>query len=286
MTEHEHWDIEIKPKTNWFRFNLREVWAYRDLISQFVRRDIVAVYKQTLLGPVWFLIQPILTTVVFTFIFGRIAKLAPGQVPDVLFYMAGIIPWTYFSECLIKTSTTFTGNASIYGKVYFPRLVIPISVVFSSLAKFGVQMILFLGTYLYYVLFMDYQPVANATLFLFPLVILLMGGLGLSLGIFISSLTTKYRDLGFLVAFGVDLLKFASTLVFPFSIIMSQTQKTIIGLNPMTSVIETFRYGFLGEKAAVFSWEALAYSTSFMGIMFVVAVLIFNRVEKSFMDTV
>jgi lipopolysaccharide transport system permease protein len=281
----ENWDLIIQPHQRFFALNLREVWRYRDLVMQFVRRDIVAVYKQTLLGPVWFVMQPILTTIVFTFVFGNLAGLAPDNVPTVLFYMSGIIPWNYFSECLIKTSNTFTGNASIYGKVYFPRLVIPISVVISNMAKLGIQMILLAAVWVYYYQTGEYNMHISGAIFLLPLIIIIMAGLGLSLGILISSLTTKYRDFSFLVAFGVELLKFASTLIFPLVLIKNSTYRTLIYANPMTSVIETFRYALMG-KAAEFNPSAILYSGVFVVVVFVFSALLFNRVEKSFMDTV
>jgi lipopolysaccharide transport system permease protein len=283
--KNKKWDLIIKPHTHWLDLNLKEVWRYRDLVAQFVRRDIVAVYKQTLLGPVWFVVQPILTTVVFTFVFGSLAGLGPKDVPAVLFYMAGIIPWNYFNECLMKTSSTFTGNASIYGKVYFPRLVIPFSVVISNLAKFAVQMVLLLAVWLYYYFQGNYEFNITGYILLLPVVILIMAGLGLSMGILISSLTTKYRDLSFLVAFGVELLKFASTLVFPLFLIKNETYRMVIWANPMTSVIETFRFALMGKGAEI-NMYALSYSAGFMVIVFFLAALLFNRVEKSFMDTV
>jgi lipopolysaccharide transport system permease protein len=281
----QNWDLIIKPRRGLFELNLKEVWRYRDLIAQFVRRDIVAVYKQTLLGPVWFVVQPILTTIVFTFVFGNLAGLAPGNVPAVLFYMAGIIPWNYFSECLVKTSTTFTGNAGIYGKVYFPRLVIPISVVISNMAKLGIQMIILLLVWIYYFNNGQYDFQVSSAIWLLPVAIIIMAGLGLSLGILVSSLTTKYRDFSFLVSFGVELLKFASTLVFPLSIIKNDLYRNIIWANPMTPVIETFRYALMG-KGAEFSPMALLYSATFMVVVFLFSALLFNKVEKSFMDTV
>ncbi|MFN9108788.1 MAG: ABC transporter permease [Bacteroidota bacterium] len=281
----ENWDLIIRPHQRFFDLNLREVWRYRDLVMQFVRRDIVAVYKQTLLGPVWFIVQPILTTIVFTFVFGNLAGLAPDNVPAALFYMSGIIPWNYFSECLIKTSTTFTGNASIYGKVYFPRLVMPFSVVISNMAKLGIQLVILAMVWLYYYLKGGYDFQLSAVLMLLPVVIIIMAGLGLSLGILISSLTTKYRDFAFLVVFGVELLKFASTLIFPLILIKNETYRTIIYANPMTSIIETFRFALMG-KGAEFNPMALLYSGIFMVVVFLFSALLFNRVEKSFMDTV
>jgi lipopolysaccharide transport system permease protein len=279
------WDLIIRPHARWLDLNLKEVWRYRDLVLQFVRRDIVAVYKQTMLGPVWFVVQPILTTIVFTFVFGTLAGLGPKDVPSVLFYMSGIIPWNYFNECLMKTSSTFTGNASIYGKVYFPRLVIPISVVISNLAKFGIQLILLVMVWIYYYLQGNYSFNISAYILILPLVILIMAGLGLSMGILISSLTTKYRDLSFLVAFGVELLKFASTLVFPLYLIQNETYRMVIWANPMTSVIETFRFAIMGKGAEV-NIAALGYSAGLTVVIFLLAALLFNKVEKTFMDTV
>lgn len=281
----ENWDLIIRPHQRFFDLNLREVWRYRDLVLQFVRRDIVAVYKQTLLGPVWFIVQPVLTTVVFTFVFGNLAGLAPKNLPAVLFYMSGIIPWSYFSDSLIKTSSTFTGNAGIYGKVYFPRLVIPISVVISNMAKFVIQMVILAGIWVYYWISGDYGLKLNAHMLLIPFVLVLMAGLGLSMGILISSVTTKYRDLSFLVGFGVDLLKFASTLIFPLAIVTNEFHRSIIWANPMTPVIETFRYALLGQGAEM-SFFALGYSFLFMIIIFFFSALLFNKVEKTFMDTV
>jgi lipopolysaccharide transport system permease protein len=281
----ENWDLIIRPHQRFFQLNLREVWNYRDLVMQFVRRDVVAVYKQTLLGPVWFVVQPILTTIVFTFVFGNLAGLAPDNVPTVLFYMSGIIPWNYFSECLIKTSNTFTGNASIYGKVYFPRLVIPFSVVISNMAKLGIQLLILAGVWFYYYRTGEYDMHISGAILLLPLIIVIMAGLGLSLGILISSLTTKYRDFNFLVAFGVELLKFGSTLIFPLALIKNETYRTIIYSNPMTSVIETFRFALMG-KGAEFNPTAILYSAVFMVVVFLFSALLFNRVEKSFMDTV
>ena len=216
--EEKHWDLIIQPKTKWYDLRLREILRYKDLLLLFVRRDFVALYKQTILGPIWFFIQPIITTITFTIIFGNLAQISTDAVPPILFYLAGITLWNYFSETLTKTSETFTANANIFGKVYFPRMIVPLSVVVSNLLKLGVQLLLFLGVWLYFVVKSD-QVQPTWAISLLPLLILLMGFLGLGFGIIISSLTTKYRDLKFLVVFGVQLLMYATPIVYPLSIV-------------------------------------------------------------------
>jgi len=283
MKEKEHWDLIVKPQNNWYDIDLASIWRYRDLLMLLVRRDFVSVYKQTILGPIWFFIQPIITTLTFTVIFGNLAKISTDGIPSVVFYLAGITLWSYFADCLDKTSNTFIANASIFGKVYFPRLIVPLSILVSNLYKLGIQLFLFLIFWTYYQ--------ANGNLFtpqwnlfwLLPFIIILMAGLGLGFGILISSLTTKYRDLRFLISFGIQLLMYASPIVYPISIV-PQTYKWYLLLNPISSVIESFKYVFLGS--GYFSWYALSYSVSFMIVLLLLAVVIFNKVEKSFMDTV
>lgn len=276
------WDIEIKPKTKVLSLNFSELWHYRDLIRMFVKRDFSTVYKQTILGPVWFFIQPILTTIMFTVVFGNIANISTDGTPKILFYLAGITLWNYFSDCLVTTSDTFIKNAHIFGKVYFPRLAVPLSVVISNLMKFGVQLLLFVVVYIYY-LSTNAAIAPNWTLLLLPLLILDMAILGLGAGMIISALTTKYRDLRFLVAFGIQLLMYATPVIYPLSSI-GPKYKWIMELNPMTPIIETFKYGFIG--AGTFSWFALLQSFIVSVVLFVVGTLIFNRVEKTFMDNV
>jgi lipopolysaccharide transport system permease protein len=278
----EKWDYEIKPKSRLFELNLHDVWHHRDLILMFVKRDFTSVYKQTLLGPLWFFIQPLLTTIIFTIVFGRIAKIPTDGIPPTLFYLAGITIWNYFSDCLQGTSDTFIKNAAIFGKVYFPRLTTPISIVISNLFKFGVQMVLFLSFYFYYI--SKSAPIhANTALFLLPLLVLDMALIGLGAGMIISALTTKYRDLRFLVAFGVQLLMYATTVIYPLSAIPLK-YRWLVELNPMTSIIETFKYGFLG--AGTFSASSLVLSGAVSVVIFLLGVLTFNKVEKTFMDTV
>ncbi|MEO8665962.1 MAG: ABC transporter permease [Ignavibacteria bacterium] len=281
-TSDPEWTLEIKPVSGWFNFHLKDVWRYRDLLMMFVRRDFVAVYKQTILGPFWFFLQPILTTITFTVVFGNIAKIPTDGVPPVLFYMTGIVCWSYFSECLTRTSSTFVANANIFGKVYFPRLVTPISNIISLLIKFAIQLLLLVIFLVYFKLNgSDVKP--NIYILLTPYLIFLMAGLGLGFGIIVSSLTTKYRDLTFLVSFGVQLLMYATPVIYPLSV-LPEKYKWIVMANPMTAIVETFRFAFLG--AGTFSPENLIYSTVFMLVILSMGIVVFNRVEKTFMDTV
>lgn len=283
MQQEEHWDLVIKPKNKWYQLDLLAIWKYRDLLMLLVRRDFVALYKQTILGPLWFFIQPVITTITFTIIFGNLAKISTDQMPPLLFYMSGITLWTYFSDCLTKTSNTFVSNASVFGKVYFPRLVVPISVLISNLIKLAIQVLLFLIVWVYYLNTNDSIHPQWQWLWLFPVLIFLMAGLGLGLGILISSLTTKYRDFTFLISFGVQLLMYASPIVYPISIV-SDKYRFWIMLNPISSIIESFKYIFLGS--GYFSLYELAYSFVFMLVVLMLSVIVFNKVERTFMDTV
>jgi lipopolysaccharide transport system permease protein len=282
-TSQENW--EIAPKNNLFDLKLFELWAYRDLLILLVRRDFVSFYKQTVLGPLWFFIQPLFTTIIFTFIFGDLAKISTDDLPKPLFYMAGITAWNYFADCLTKTSTVFKDNASIFGKVYFPRLIMPLSIVLSNLVRFGVQMILFLIFMLYFY-FTDQHFEITWAILLFPYIILLMALLGLGTGMIISAATTKYRDLAFLVGFGVQLLMYATTVAYPLSTALKEYPKYswIIEFNPMTPIIETFRYGFLGNGS--FTWLSLGYASVVTFVILIIGTIVFNKVEKTFIDTV
>ena len=277
---------EIKPKRRVLDINIGEVWDYRDLLFLFVKRDFVSTYKQTILGPVWFFIQPIFTTLIFSVIFGRLAELPTDGIPPFLFYLAGITCWGYFSECLTKTSNTFVSNSGLFGKVYFPRLILPLSTVSSNLLKFGVQFLLFILCMLYYVFFKGLSIEMNYLVLLMPLLILMMGGLGLGLGLIVSSMTTKYRDLQFLIVFGVQLFMYATPVVYPLSLAKEKLgdYDWVASLNPMTSIIETFKYSFLGK--GTFNWGDLGYSAGFIVVVLVIGVITFNKVERSFMDTV
>jgi len=281
----EHWDMEITPKNNLFDLRLKDVWHYRDLLLLFVRRDFVSFYKQTILGPLWFFIQPIFTTIIFTFIFGNLAGISTDGLPQPLFYMAGITAWNYFADCLTKTSTVFKDNANIFGKVYFPRLIMPLSIVVSNLVRFGVQLLLFIIMIVYYLIIgKHFGP--NWYILLFPVIVLLMACLGLGLGMIISAMTTKYRDLAFLVTFGVQLLMYATTVIYPLSTAVEKypAYAWIIQYNPMTPLIETFRYGFLGSGS--FSWVSLGYCAGITALIILLGIVVFNKVEKSFVDTI
>jgi lipopolysaccharide transport system permease protein len=284
VKEEEQWTIEAKSSL--FDLKLHEVWAYRDLLVLLVRRDFVSFYKQTILGPLWFFIQPIFTTITFTFIFGKLANIKTDNLPQPLFYMAGIITWGYFSECLTKTSNTFRDNSAIFGKVYFPRLIIPLSTVVSNLVRFSVQLMLFLILAAYYISFTKENIQPNWAIVLFPILVILMALLGLGAGMIISAMTTKYRDLSFLVSFGIQLLMYGTTVIMP----LSEAEKTapnyswIMKFNPMTSIIETFRYGFLGTGS--FSWESLGYTAGVTLVLLTVGIIVFNKVERNFVDNV
>lgn len=277
----ENWTIE--PQRSLFDLRLGELWRYRDLVMLFVRRDFVAVYKQTILGPLWYLIQPLLTTLTFTFIFGRVASLPTDGLPQFLFYMSGTVVWSYFAACLTKTSETFVQNASLFGKVYFPRLAVPVSILISNLITFLIQFGLFLVFVVYFALRGTPIQFNGFWIALSPLLILMMAGLGLGFGVIISSLTTKYRDLRFLVTFGVQLLMYATPVIYPVSSIPERFQWVILA-NPMTPIVEAFRYAFLG--AGTVDLGHLLYSFVFMLAVVFLGSVIFNRVEQTFMDTV
>jgi lipopolysaccharide transport system permease protein len=280
---HEEWDMVIESKHSLFDLHLRDVWRYRDLLTLLVRRDFVSLYKQTILGPIWFFIQPLLTTLTFLIVFGKLAKIETGQTPQPLFYLSGIVLWTYFSECLVKTSTVFKDNTNIFGKVYFPRLIVPLSIVVSNLIKLGVQSLLFVLMLLYYIFFQDYTVEVTPYLLLLPVMILLMAMLGLSLGMIISSLTTKYRDLAFLVAFGVQLLMYATPIIYPLSN-LSDKALNILKWNPMAPIVEGVRMGLFNE--GYFNFGYLGYAVAVSTVLLSFAVIVFNKVEKSFIDTI
>ena len=278
----EQWTSVIRPVSGWFDLHLSDIWRYRDLIMLFVRRDFVAVYKQTILGPLWFLIQPVFTTLVFTVIFGQVAKIPTDGLPQPLFYLSGIVGWNYFSGCLSKTSNTFAGNAHIFGKVWFPRLAVPISVVISNLITFGIQFALFLCVYAYFYL-RGAAVAVSPLIVLFPLLILQMAALGLGFGIIVSSLTTKYRDLAQLVGFGVQLWMYATPIVYPVSQVPAKYQ-WLVALNPMAPVIEAFRRAFLGVGTVNALQTGMSIVTTLL-VLFA-GIVLFSRIEKSFMDTV
>ena len=279
----KEWTMIIRPQEKLWKVNLKEIWDYHDLIELFVRRNVVVVYKQTVLGALWYLIQPVLTVIMNMVVFGGIAHMSTDGVPQALFYLAGNVCWFYFSDCLNQTSSTFVANQGIFGKVYFPRMVVPISTVISNLLRFGIQVGLFIVVYLYF-LFNGTDVCPNWAMLTLPLLIVMMAGLGLGFGILISSMTTKYRDFTILFSFVVSLWMYATPIVYPFSMVTDETLRTIIILNPMTSIIEAFKYATLGQ--GYFSWGALGYSFAFMSILLVWGIVIFNKVQRSFMDTV
>jgi lipopolysaccharide transport system permease protein len=281
--QENNWDMVIQPQRSLLDLRLGELWRYKDLVMLFVRRDFVSVYKQTILGPLWYLIQPLLTTITFTVIFGNIASLPTDGLPQFLFYMSGTVVWSYFASCLTKTSETFVQNANLFGKVYFPRLAVPVSILFSNLITFLIQFAMFLIFVLYFILRGTDIQVNWLWIALSPILMLMMAGLGLGFGIIISSLTTKYRDLRFLVTFGVSLLMYATPVIYPASSIPARFQ-WVIQANPMTSVIEAFRFAFLG--AGTVDVNHLLYSFGFMLVVVIIGSIIFNRVEQTFMDTV
>jgi lipopolysaccharide transport system permease protein len=282
LNDSEVWTTIIKPKNKLLQVDLKEIWQYRDLLSMFVRRDIVTQYKQTILGPAWYFIQPALTTIMYMVVFGGVAKISTDGLPQPLFYLAGIVCWQYFADCLNKTSSTFTANQAIFGKVYFPRLIMPLANVTSNLVRMGIQFMLFMAVYFYY-LIMRADVAPNIYAILIPVLILMLAGLSLGFGIIISSLTTKYRDLTILFTFVVQLWMYATPVIYPLSTMSPKMQK-IMSLNPVTSIVETFKYGTLG--VGTFSWFSLGYSFVFMLVLLGVGIIVFNKVQRSFMDTV
>jgi lipopolysaccharide transport system permease protein len=281
-SNNNQWTTIIKPHYGWLSVNIKDIWRYRDLIFLFVRRDFIASYKQTILGPFWFLIQPLFTTIAFTVVFGRIANIPTDGLPGFLFYMAGTVTWNYFANCLTKTSDTFMANAGLFGKVYFPRLTVPISVVITNLFTYGIQLFMFLGFLLYFYLAGSaVRP--NLWILITPFLILEMAFLGLGVGILISSMTTKYRDLSYAVSFGVSLWMYATPIVYPVSQI-PERWLWIYVMNPMASIVETFRYAFLG--AGQLNVYNLMISFAITMALLCVGIILFSRIEKTFMDTV
>jgi lipopolysaccharide transport system permease protein len=278
------WTTEIRPKEKLLSVDFREIWRYRDLMMLFVKRNIITQYKQTVLGPLWYIIQPMMTTVMYMVVFGGIAKISTDGLPQPLFYLAGISFWQYFADCLNKTSNTFVSNSAIFGKVYFPRLVTPLSDVISNLVRFGIQFALFLIVYAYYALFTDVQIHTNWYALMLPILVAMLAGLALGFGILFSSMTTKYRDLQLLLGFFVSLWMYATPVIYPLSTINNETLRLVMQLNPLTGIVEFFKYGMLG--VGNHEWWMLGYSFAFMVVLLAVGIVVFNKVQKSFMDTV
>jgi lipopolysaccharide transport system permease protein len=285
VDKEESWTLVIRPKGSSFSLNLKELWKYKDLLEMYIKREIVTYYKQTILGPLWFFIQPIFTTIVFMFVFGGLAGIPTDGLPKPLFYLAGITLWNYFSDSLTRTSDTFISNQAIFGKVYFPRLIAPLSITITGLIKMFIQFFMFMIVYIWFII-KGSHVAPNKYALLLPLLIIVLAGLSLGFGIIISSLTTKYRDLKFLLTFAVQLWMYATPVIYPLSVMQGKFERYvwIIQANPLTSILETFKFGFLGQ--GTFSWYSLGYSSLFSMIILFLGILIFNRVEKSFMDNI
>ncbi len=285
LENNEHWDMVLLPKAGLFDINISEIWHYRDLLVLFVKRDFVAQFKQTILGPVWHFVQPIFTTIIFLMVFGKIANIPTDDIqPKFLFYMSGITIWNYFANCLNATSNTFVSNASIFGKVYFPRLVLPLSVVISNIVKFSIQFFLLAIMILVCFFFKGAPLYFSFTWLLIPLLVLLMAAFGFGLGIIISSLTTKYRDFNILIGFAVQLLMYATPIAYPVSFLRGKSYASWVQWNPLSPIVEAFRYSVFGHGS--FTFVSLGYSAVFILITLFVGLILFSKVERSFMDTV
>jgi len=284
-TKDDIWLYEISSKRQLINLNFKEIWRYRDLLWLFVKRDIVTVYKQTVLGPLWFFIQPLFTSLIFTLVFNNIANISTGDIPSFLFNLTGITAWNYFKTCLTGTSNTFRSNQNIFGKVYFPRVIIPLSVIFSNLVKFGIQLLILIAFYVYY-LAIGHDITPNLKLLLFPVYVIMMALLGLGSGMIISSFTTKYRDLNMLVSFAVQLLMYVSAVPFPMSEIREKQPQYawLLEYNPIAQIVEGFRYTVL--DTGIFTWFGFIYALTFSLVIFLIGLIIFNRTEKTFIDTV
>ena len=280
------WLYEITPKRKLIDLNFKEIWRYRDLLILFVKRDITTVYKQTILGPLWYFIQPLFTSVIFTLVFNNIANIPTGNIPPFLFNLAGITAWNYFAQCLTGSSNTFRSNAGLFGKVYFPRVIMPMSITISNLMKFGIQLLILIGFYLYFVFIEGYDINPNSNLFLLPVYIFMIATLGLGLGMIISAFTTKYRDLTVLVGFATSLLIYISAVPYPLSEAVEQLGNYgwVVEYNPLTYIIEGFRYMLL--DTGIFSWASFGYTFLISVVVFLVGLIVFNRTEKNFIDTV
>lgn len=282
MSNNEHWDLVIKPKSNWLDINFADLWRYRDLILLFVKRDFVALYKQTILGPIWHIIQPLFTTFLYAVVFGEIANLKTDGSPRPLFYLSGIIMWNFFSGCLLNTANTFIANAGIFGKIYFPRLVIPISTVISTSIRFGIQFLLLIAFLLFYIFIKDIHISTTYYVLYVPILIIIMGVMGLGFGIMISSLTTKYRDIALFLGFALQLLMYLTPVIYPAS--LWGKYQWVMDVNPMTPIIESFRHAMLGSGH--FDMRGIMYSGIFSIVVFFIGAILFTRTEKTFMDTV
>ncbi|GAB6124204.1 ABC transporter permease [Dysgonomonas termitidis] len=285
-SEKGYWDIVIKPRENNFSLNIGEIWKYRDLIKRYIHRDIVTAYKQTVLGPLWYIIQPLFTTITYMFLFGGIANIPTDGLPQPLFYMSGILLWNYFAECLGRAQGTFLSNAGVFSKVYFPRMVVPISGAISTMLKLAIQIATFIVMYLYYIYIKDVSIAPNIYILLVPLLILMIACFAIGTGIIISSMTTKYRDVGILIGFLVSLWMFITPIVYPLSVMSERYSeyKWIIALNPLSPIVETFRFATMGTGE--FSWASLSYSFGVTVVVMIAGMGVFNKVERNFIDVV
>ena len=281
----DDWDIVIKPKEKGIHLHLKEVWRYKDLLYLYVKRDFISTYKQTILGPLWFFIQPVFSTLIFTLVFGGIAQISTDGLPPMLFYMAGVLCWNYFTDCLSRSSGTFMGNAGVFSKVYFPRLVVPIAGLVSAVLKMFIQLLLFFSIYIYF-LFQGSPIGVNSSVLLFPLLVTMMAGIGFGIGIIISSVTIKYRDLNILFSFAIGLMMYITPVIYPLSAIPEKygALKWVIQLNPLSSIFEAFRFGMLGTGNL--SWGGLLYSSIFTVVVVLIGIVTFNKVERRFVDIV
>jgi lipopolysaccharide transport system permease protein len=280
----ENWDIKITATRKNLDINLYELWRYRDLLTMFVKKDIITVYQQTILGPIWFVLQPVLTALIFVVVFGQVAKISTGSTPPILFYLGSLTLWNYFSETFKVTSKTFSENANVFGKVYFPRLILPLSKVISGIVKLLIQFALFFIVWAYY-LFVKHAIHPNWHMIYFPVLLAIFALMSLGFGILITSMTTKYRDLNFLIAFGIQLLMYVTPVIYPLSI-ASKSKQFWLWLNPLTSLFEAFKYAFLGPNGGILSYFWLTYTLIWTLVVLFVGIIIFNKVEKKFIDTV
>jgi lipopolysaccharide transport system permease protein len=283
-TDQKVWKEVILPENRLLFINFKELWEYRDLLTILVRRDILAIYKQTILGPLWFFLQPVLTSLVYILVFSRAAGISSDGIPPVLFYLSGLVIWGYFSECVLRTSSFLKENTSILSKVYFPRLILPLSIIITNLVKFSIQLLLFFIVYLYFILFTGFNIQLNGHVILLPVLIVITGLLGMGAGLIVASLTTKYKDLMHMVNFGVQLLMFSSSVIFPVSFFDHTGYGTVLRLNPVTGIIEAFRYSILGNGS--FDWYLLGYDALFMLVTLIAGFMAFNSVQRSFTDTI
>ena len=283
--EDDKWEDTIVSKRNIFDINIREIFKYKDLLFMFIKRDFITFYKQTILGPIWFFVQPIITTIIYVVVFGNLAGLSTDGFPKILFYLSGILLWNYFSDCFSSNSKVFLENQNIFGKVYFPRLIKPLSIIVSNLIKFTIQFFLFIAILLYFIWFKDLEIKINLEFLIFPILILLTASFGLGLGLIVSSLTIKYRDLIFLLQFAIQMFMYATPVVYPLSS-LPEKYRVLMNFNPLSGILESFRFIFLNSSNDHFPWHSLLYSIIIIPLILFLGIIVFNKTEKNFMDTI